>query len=170
MSWLENLYVLTLIRLGFLKVVFSIWGPGQFDPPHPPPPHPNFMQLLNNLFKDLRKFNEIFRKDEFWDNITSYKKPGSHPIFRRYLSRKTTRGRGGQFDSLGILGLKNRYTKTFRQTDVNKFYYKIFLFYQIIFKIWIFKKTVTILIFNSTCFTFFIIMSEFKFNSMQSFR
>ena len=139
-----------------------------------PPPQPNFMHLLNNLFKDLRKFNEIFRKDEFWDNITSYKKPGFHPIFRRYLSRKTTSRRreegGGQFDSLGILGLKNRYTKTFRQTYVDKFYYKTFLFYQIIFKIWVFKKTVTILIFNSTCFTFFIIMSEFKFNSMQSFR
>ena len=80
------------------------------------------------------------------------------------------KGGGGQFDSLGILGLKNRYTKTFRQTYVDKFYYKTFLFYQIIFKIWVFKKTVTILIFNSTCFTFFIIMSEFKFNSMQSFR
>ena len=31
-----------------------------------------------------------------------------------------------------------------------------------------FKKTVAILIFNSTCFTFFIIMSEFAFNSMNS--
>ena len=44
-----------------------------------------------------------------YDNIKSYKKPGFHPPFRRYISQKTT-GVGGQIDSLSpspaVLGLR----------------------------------------------------------------
>ena len=42
------------------------------------------------LLNDLRNFNEIFRKDMPYDNIKSRKKPESHPLFRRYIFRKTT--------------------------------------------------------------------------------
>ena len=62
------------------------------------------------LLSDLRNFNEIFRKDVTYDNIKSHKKPGFHPLFSRYIYRKTTRGRGergGQLDlPQPILGLK----------------------------------------------------------------
>ena len=54
------------------------------------------------VLNKLRNFNEIFRKDvtydnmkfsgKMWlnDNIKSHKKPGDHPLFRRYIFRKTT--------------------------------------------------------------------------------
>ena len=47
--------ILTLIRLGFLSVVFSEGGTGQFDPPIVFREEliyyqDNFMQFLNNLF------------------------------------------------------------------------------------------------------------------------
>ena len=43
----------------------------------------------------MRNLNEIFRKDVAYDNFKSYKKPGFHPLFRRYNFRKTTGGGGG---------------------------------------------------------------------------
>ena len=48
----------------------------------------NSSYLLNHL----RNFNEIFRKDVNFDNIKSHKKTGFHPLFRRYIFRKTTGG------------------------------------------------------------------------------
>ena len=48
----------------------------------------NSSYLLNNL----RNFNEIFRKDVPYDNFKSHKKPGFHPLFRRYNFQKTTEG------------------------------------------------------------------------------
>ena len=33
--------------------------------------------------------------DQKYDNIKSHKKPGFHPLFRRYCFRKTTREGGG---------------------------------------------------------------------------
>ena len=50
----------------------------------------------------MRNFNGIFRKDVTYDNIKSYKKAGFHPLFRRYIFRKTT---GGQIDPSAFLGL-----------------------------------------------------------------
>ena len=71
-------YNLTLIRLVFLKVVFSGGGGGQFDV-FPPP--------------------QIFKKDVPYDNIQSPKKPGIHPLFRRSSFWKTTEGgEGGRGD------------------------------------------------------------------------
>ena len=37
----------------------------------------------------MRNVNEIFRKDVTYDNIKSHKKVGSHPLFKRYIFRKT---------------------------------------------------------------------------------
>ena len=42
------------------------------------------------FLKDLRNFNEIFRKDLTYDNIKSHKKLAFNPLFRRYIFRKTT--------------------------------------------------------------------------------
>ena len=62
----------------------------------------NSSYLLNNL----RNFNEIFRKDVTYDNIKSHKNPGFHPLFRRCIFRKTTRG--GRIDLPAVLGLSNK--------------------------------------------------------------
>ena len=43
----------------------------------------------------MRNFNEIFRKDVTYDNVKSHKKPGLHPVSRRYIFGKATRGGGG---------------------------------------------------------------------------
>ena len=40
----------------------------------------------------MLKVIEIFRKDVNCDNIKSHKKPGFHPLFRRYIFWKTTGG------------------------------------------------------------------------------
>ena len=48
----------------------------------------NYLYLLN----DLRNFNKILRKDGTYDHIESHKKPGFHPLFRRYIFRKATGG------------------------------------------------------------------------------
>ena len=40
----------------------------------------------------MRNFNEIFRKDVPYDNFKSHKKPGFHPLFRRYNFQKTSGG------------------------------------------------------------------------------
>ena len=37
------------------------------------------------LLNGLRNFNENLRKDVTYDNIKSRKKPGFHPLFRRYI-------------------------------------------------------------------------------------
>ena len=60
---------------------------------------------------ELRNFNEFFRNDVPYDNFKSHKKPGFHPLFRRYNFRKTTGGRGCQTDPPSVaLGLnKERY-------------------------------------------------------------
>ena len=49
----------------------------------------NSSYFLNNL----RNFNEPFRKDVPYDNVKSHKKPGFHPLCRRYVFRKATEGR-----------------------------------------------------------------------------
>ena len=60
---------------------------------------------------------------------------------------------------------------TFRQTCVDNVCYNTNICILLnLFKIHVFKETVAKLIFNFTCFTFFIIMSEFTLNSMNSFR
>ena len=41
------------------------------------------------VFKDLRNFKEIFRKDIAYNDIKSHKKPGFLPLFRRYIFGKT---------------------------------------------------------------------------------
>ena len=38
----------------------------------------------------MRNLNEIFKKDVTYDNTKSHKKPDFHPLFRRYIFRKTT--------------------------------------------------------------------------------
>ena len=48
----------------------------------------NYLYLLN----DLRNFNKILRKDGTYDHIKRHKKPGFHPLFRRYIFRKATGG------------------------------------------------------------------------------
>ena len=45
---------------------------------------------------DSRNFREIFGKDVPYDNIKSHKKAGFHPLFGRYIFRKTTGGEGGR--------------------------------------------------------------------------
>ena len=52
-------------------------------------------EILHNFWNNLRNFNEIFRKDVPYDNFKSHKKPGFHPIFRRYNFQKS---QGGQID------------------------------------------------------------------------
>ena len=37
------------------------------------------------LLNSLRNFNENLRKDVTYDNLKSRKKPGFHPLFRRYF-------------------------------------------------------------------------------------
>ena len=56
----------------------------------------NIEILIEKFFEtsegiDLMNLNEIFRKDLTCDSIKSYKKLGFHPLFRRYIFRKTTR-------------------------------------------------------------------------------
>ena len=53
------------------------------------------MYVESEKMNDLRNFNEIFRKDVTYDNIKSHKKPGFHPLFRRYIFRKSTKGGAG---------------------------------------------------------------------------
>ena len=51
------------------------------------------MKIINinrEILNGLRKFNEIFRKDLTYDNTKSHKKPGLHPLFRRYIFGKST--------------------------------------------------------------------------------
>ena len=55
----------------------------------------NWLRISSYLLNALGKFNEIFRKDVFLDNIKSYKKPGFYPIIRRYIFQKTTNGGEG---------------------------------------------------------------------------
>ena len=38
----------------------------------------------------MGNLNEIFREDVPCDNIKSHKKPGFHPLCRRYIFQKTT--------------------------------------------------------------------------------
>ena len=56
--------------------------------------------------KHLRNFNEIFRKNVYFNNVKSYKKVGLYLLCREYNFEKTTRG---QNDSLltAFLGLKD---------------------------------------------------------------
>ena len=44
------------------------------------------------LLRDLRNFNDIFRKDVTYDNIKIKKKTGPHPLFKRYIFGKTGGG------------------------------------------------------------------------------
>ena len=86
------------MRLGFLKEVFSFFfflffffflGGGSMKIDE------NSLYCRKNssyLLNHLRNFNEIFRKDVNFDNIKSHKKTGFHPLFRRYIFRKTTVG------------------------------------------------------------------------------
>ena len=46
----------------------------------------------------MRHFNENFRKDVTYDNIKSHTKPGLHPLSRRCIFAKTTKGLGGGGD------------------------------------------------------------------------
>ena len=64
------------------------------------------------LLNDLSNLNEISRKDVAFDNIKSHKKPGFHPLCRRYIFRKSTEGRGEGGGGRGgstqpFLGLRN---------------------------------------------------------------
>ena len=45
----------------------------------------NYLYVLNDFLK-------ILRKDGTYDHIESHKKPGFHPLFRRYIFRKATGG------------------------------------------------------------------------------
>ena len=45
----------------------------------------NYLYVLNDFLK-------ILRKDGNYDHIESHKKPGFHPLFRRYIFRKATGG------------------------------------------------------------------------------
>ena len=55
----------------------------------------NIEQRNSSCFmKDLRNFNESLGKDMTYDNIKSHQKPGFHPLFRRNIFRKTTKGGG----------------------------------------------------------------------------
>ena len=57
----------------------------------------------------LEEFNEIFRKDVTYGNIKSHKKPGFHPLFRRYIFRKST-GRGFKLTLPPVvLGLRKKF-------------------------------------------------------------
>ena len=44
------------------------------------------------FLNDWKNFNEIFKKDVPNDNMKSYKKPGFHPLSRKYIFRKTIGG------------------------------------------------------------------------------
>ena len=52
-------------------------------------------ESLISSSKDLRNFNNIFRKYVAYDNIKSHKKPEFQPLFRRSIFEKTTGGVGG---------------------------------------------------------------------------
>ena len=43
---------------------------------------------------DLRKFNEILRKDVAYNKVKSHKRAGFHALFGRYFFGKTTGGGG----------------------------------------------------------------------------
>ena len=45
--------------------------------------------------EQYEEFHDIFRKDVTYDYIKSHKKPGFHPLFRKYIFQKTTGGEGG---------------------------------------------------------------------------
>ena len=52
---------------------------------------PNIDTEVPNIFlKDLKSFNEIFRKNVTYANIKSHEKPVFHLLFRSYFFRKTT--------------------------------------------------------------------------------
>ena len=53
----------------------------------------------------MRNFNEIFRKNVAYDDIESQKKPWFHPLFRRYIFRKTTGE--AKLTPPAVLGLKH---------------------------------------------------------------
>ena len=57
-------------------------------------------EVFSNLLNNLKNFNEIFRKDVPYDKIKSHKKPGFHPLFRRYIFQKTTVKEGGAGGSI----------------------------------------------------------------------
>ena len=44
------------------------------------------------LLKDLRNFNEIFRKDVAKDKIKSHKKARFHPLFKKYIFLEKPQG------------------------------------------------------------------------------
>ena len=52
-------------------------------------------ESLISSSKELRNFNNIFRKYVAYDNIKSHKKPEFQPLFRRSIFEKTTGGVGG---------------------------------------------------------------------------
>ena len=64
----------------------------------------NIDRISSYLLNDLRKFNEIFRKDVFWDNIKSHKKPGFHPYLEDTSFEEP---QVGSNYTQGILGLMN---------------------------------------------------------------
>ena len=84
----KRLTKLSLIRLSLLRVVFS--GSCRFGPI--PCMRNSCMRNSSYLLNDLRHFSETFRKDVTYDNIKSHKKTGFHPLFRRYIFRKSTWG------------------------------------------------------------------------------
>ena len=58
------------------------------------------------LLNDQRNFNKIFRKDVTYGNIKSHKKPGVHPLSRRYIFEKTI-GRGVKLTLPSLLRANN---------------------------------------------------------------
>ena len=49
--------------------------------------HRKSLYILN----DLRRFNEVFRKDATYDNIKSHKEKGFHPLLKRCIFEKTVK-------------------------------------------------------------------------------
>ena len=43
----------------------------------------------------MKNVNEIFKKDQAYDNIKCHKKPGFHSLFRKQIFVKATREYGG---------------------------------------------------------------------------
>ena len=52
------------------------------------------MKLVNidgeNVSERFEKFQSNFQKDVTYDNAESHKKPGLHPLSKRYISGETT--------------------------------------------------------------------------------
>ena len=55
------------------------------------------------FLKNLRNFNEIFRKDVTYGNIKIHKKSGLHLLSRRYIFGKATRGRASNWPTSSLL-------------------------------------------------------------------